>query len=77
MNKRHYITKHFSLNLPVDDADSRDVPKLLRHLARTLDGYKNIDVQDIVFHPDHIGLEKDDIPYFTVYYDLKKPIKNE
>jgi len=69
MTDKHHTIKNFSLNLPHDDPDVRDVAKLLEHLAENLRDFDEIDIQDIVFHAE--GLEEDQIPFFTVYYHLK------
>ena len=69
MKKKHFTIKHFSLNLPIDEPDNKNTVKLLRHLANTLENYGDIEIFDIAYHPE--GANNDDIPRFTVYYDLR------
>lgn len=62
-----YKINHFTINLP-DGSDNKSMPKLLNHLATTLETeYPDINIQDIVMHfeVDDIG---ENIPGFTVYY---------
>lgn len=67
MSKSEYAIYNFSLSLPGLDEGKNDPVLLLEHLTKTLrEDYKNIKIQDIVYHTE--GEDEEYQPYVTVYY---------
>lgn len=71
-----YQTQQFSLNNPKGEGQE-DVPTLLRRLAATLEEMGDIEIRDLVFHPDTDD-EGDSWPFMTVYftYEPEDPAGN-
>jgi hypothetical protein len=63
-----FTTFHFSQANPIDDPDKGSVPALLRRVADTIEGYGDVQVQDLVLHSE-ITEDGDRWPSVTVYYD--------
>jgi hypothetical protein len=57
-----FRTSHFSLSNP-QDKPGKDLPRLLRRMARQLEREGSPEVSDLVLHEDDSGY------YLTVYYD--------
>jgi hypothetical protein len=61
-----YTAFHFSQSNP-QGAGQDNVPALLRRVADTIDEFGDIDVSDLILHPE-ITSDGEDWPSITVYY---------
>ncbi len=61
-----YTAFHFSQANP-QDAGQDNVPALLRRVADTIDELGDVDIDDLILHPE-ITSDGEDRPSITVYY---------